>query len=32
MFDSMERRFDVLEKLVARIEQRLDRLEDRAAA
>lgn len=32
MFDSMERRFAVLEKLVARIEQRLDRLEDRAAA
>lgn len=32
MFDSMERRFAVLEKLVARVEQRLDRLEDRAAA
>lgn len=32
MFDSMERRFAALEKLVTRIEQRLDRLEDRAAA
>lgn len=32
MFDSMERRFAALEKLVTRIEQRLDRLEDRTAA
>lgn len=32
MFDSAERRFAALEKLVTRIEQRLDRLEDRTAA
>lgn len=32
MFDSMERRFAALEKLVTRIEHRLDRLEDRTAA